>query len=130
MKITFKNILYWVLYIGYLYIIVPSSLFKIFQRPAMMQSMESLGFNKTWTLAIGIAEVIGVVLVILGLYRSQFRTIGILFLFPFAIGAFTTHMAHQEYHHYGHSLIMCCLSAILLFLDNRIKINLSSTKKL
>ena len=129
MKITLKNVLYWTCYAGYLYIIMPASLFKIFQRQAMMQSMESLGFNKTWTLAIGIAEVIGVALVILGLYRSQFRTLGILFLFPFAIGAFTTHMAHQEYHHYAHSLVMCFLSAILLFLDNRIKIKLSSTEK-
>lgn len=88
-----------------------------------------MGFDKTWTIAIGIAEIIGVLLVIAGLYKSQLRTLGILLLFPFAIGALTTHMAHQEYYHFYNSLIMCFLSFILLCLDERIKINMSQIVK-
>src|SRR5690606_7287661 len=110
MNNSFKTIEYWLCYVWYLYIIAPSAIKKIIQHSGMMQSMQSLGFDKTWTIAIGIAEIIGVLLVIIGLYKSQFRTLGILLLFPFAIGAFTTHMAHQEYFHFYNSLIMCFLS--------------------
>ncbi|QCX53630.1 DoxX family protein [Elizabethkingia sp. JS20170427COW] len=124
MNISFKTIAYWLCYVWYLYIIAPSAIKKITQHSGMMQSMQSLGFDKTWTIAIGIAEIIGVLFVIVGLYKSQLRTLGILLLFPFAIGAFTTHMAHQEYYHFYNSLIMCFLSFILLCLDKRIKINL------
>lgn len=85
-------------------------------------------FNTTWTLAIGIAEIIGVLFVIAGLFKSQPRTLGILLLFPFVIGAFTAHMAHQEYYHFYNSLIMCVLSFILLFLDERIRINLGQVE--
>ncbi|MDQ0781597.1 DoxX family protein [Chryseobacterium sp. W4I1] len=129
MKISFKTVLYWLCYTGYLYIIFPSAISKIIQKPQMMGSMQSLGFNQSWTIAIGIAETIGVLIVLAGLFRPKFRTLGILVLFPFAIGAFTTHMAHQEYHHYYKSLAMCFLSAILLFMDNRITINLSGNGK-
>lgn len=88
-----------------------------------------VGFRKTWTIAIGIAEIMGVLLIIAGLYKSQLRTLGILLLFPFAIGAFTAHMAHQEYFHFYNSLIMCFLSFILLCFDERININLSPIVK-
>ena len=128
MKYSFKDIFYWVCYVWYLYIIVPAAFLKVIQGSAMMQSMQSLGFNKYWALAIGIVEAVGVAIVIAGLHKARFRTLGILFLFPFAIGAFTTHMAHQEYHHYYNSMIMCFLSFILLYLDKRISIDLSKTE--
>lgn len=125
MKISFKNIFYWLCYVGLLYIILPSALSKILQKTSMMESMHSLGFNKHWTLSIGIIETIAVLLILAGLYKSNLRTVGLLLLIPFAIGAFTTHMAHQEYIRFYPSLILCILSFILLILDQRIKINLT-----
>jgi uncharacterized membrane protein YphA (DoxX/SURF4 family) len=113
MKISFKTVVYWLCYAGYLYIIFPSAISKIIQRPQMMESMQSLGFNQAWTLAIGIAEALGVLIVLTGLFKPHFRTLGILVLFPFAVGAFTTQMAHQEYHHYYKSLAMCLLFCYL-----------------
>jgi uncharacterized membrane protein YphA (DoxX/SURF4 family) len=125
MKINWNRIFYWISFTWYIYIIGPSALKKIIQWQQMMDSMLSLGFDKTWTIGIGIFESIGVLVVLSGLLKPSLRSLGVLFLFPFAIGAFTTHMAHNEYHHFYNSLIMCVLSVILLILDKRIKIDLS-----
>jgi uncharacterized membrane protein YphA (DoxX/SURF4 family) len=88
----------------------------------MMASMLSLGFKKTWTIFIGIGELFGVILVIAGFLNPQLRNLGILLLSPFAVGAFAAHMAHQEYHHFYKSLIMCILTVIMLYLDPNFKI--------
>lgn len=117
-----STVIHWASYLYYLYIFGYASLFKVFQKKSMMDSMLSLGFNKTWTLIIGIAELIGVILIVVGLFKPPLKTIGILFLFPFAVGAFTTHMAHQEYHHYYHSLWVCILTILLLWTDKNFKI--------
>lgn len=109
-------------YAYYLYVFGYASLFKVFQKQSMMQSMDSLGFNKTWTLGIGIGELLGVLLLLIGLYKTEFKTVGILLLFPFAIGAFTAHMAYGEYHHFYNSLMMCILSVVLLATDKNFKI--------
>jgi len=119
-----NKIIYWVSYAYYLYVFGYASLFKIFNKKSMMQSMQSLGFNKTWTMLIGAGELIGVILIVVGLFKPQFRNLGVLFLFPFAIGAFTTHMAHGEYNHFYNSLIMCILSVVLLWLDKNFKITI------
>ncbi|MGO1672261.1 MAG: DoxX family protein [Sphingobacterium sp.] len=111
---TIKTAIHWAAFAYYLYVFGYASLFKVFQKESMMQSMQSLGFNKTWTIAIGIAELTGVVLLVAGLIKPPLKNLGILFLTPFAIGAFTTHMAHNEYHHYYGSLAMCVLTAVLL----------------
>ncbi|WP_343559192.1 DoxX family protein [Sphingobacterium sp.] len=121
---TIKSIVHWLSYAYYLYVFGYASLFKVFQKQSMMQSMDSLGFNKTWTLGIGIGELLGVILLLIGLYKPEFKTVGILLLFPFAIGAFTAHMAHQEYNHYYNSLLMCMLSIILLATDKNFKISI------
>lgn len=121
---TIKSIVHWLSYAYYLYVFGYASLFKVFQKQSMMQSMDSLGFNKTWTLGIGIGELLGVILLLIGLYKPEFKTVGILLLFPFAIGAFTAHMAHQEYDHYYNSLLMCMLSIILLATDKNFKISI------
>jgi uncharacterized membrane protein YphA (DoxX/SURF4 family) len=119
-----NKIIYWASYAYYLYVFGYASLFKIFNKKSMMQSMQSLGFNKTWTMLIGAGELIGVILIVVGLFKPQFRNLGVLFLFPFAIGAFTTHMAHGEYNHFYNSLIMCILSVVLLWLDKNFKITI------
>ena len=116
------NIIHWTSYIYYVYVFGYAGLFKVFQKSSMMQSMESLGFIKMWTIAIGVAETLGVLVVLAGLYEPRLKTIGILFLFPFAIGAFTAHMAHQEYLHYYNALLMCILTVVLLWTDPKFKI--------
>ncbi|MGE8293778.1 MAG: DoxX family protein, partial [Sphingobacterium sp.] len=78
-----KSIVHWLSYAYYLYVFGYASLFKVFQKQSMMQSMDSLGFNKTWTLGIGIGELFGVILLLIGLYKPELKNIGILLLFPF-----------------------------------------------
>ncbi|MCX2679292.1 DoxX family protein [Galbibacter sp. EGI 63066] len=119
---TFRTIIYWLSYAYYLYVFGYASLFKVFQKHSMMESMLSLGFNKTWTILTGVGELIGVILLVIGLIKPLLRNVGILLLFPFAIGAFTAHMAHNEYHHFYNALIMCVLSIVLLVLDKNFKI--------
>src|SRR5690606_13559472 len=109
-------------YAYYLYVFGYASLFKVFQKTSMMQSMQSLGFNKTWTIFIGLGELIGVILLVIGLFKPQYKNLAILLLFPFAVGAFTAHMAHQEYYHFYNSLLMCILSVILLATDKHFRI--------
>lgn len=114
---TIRSIVHWMCYAYYLYVFGYASLYKIFQKQSMMQSMQSLGFHKGWTISIGIGELIGVILIVIGIFEPQLKNVGILLLFPFAIGAFTAHMAHHEYHHFYKSLIMCILTIILLATD-------------
>lgn len=117
-----KPLVHWISFAYYLYVFGYASLFKVFQKTTMMQSMQSLGFNKTWTILIGIGELIGVILIVVGIYEPPLKTVGILILFPFAVGAFTAHMAHQEYDHFYNSLIMCILSVALLATDKNFRI--------
>lgn len=119
-KIT--AIIHWLSFTYYLYVFGYASLFKVFQKKSMMESMQNLGFNKTWTILIGIGELIGVILLVIGLFKPQYKNLAILFLLPFAVGAFTAHMAHQEYHHFYNSLIMCILTIVLLITDKSFKI--------
>ncbi|MCD0470107.1 DoxX family protein [Flavobacterium sp. JAS] len=119
---TIKTAIHWLSYAYYLYIFGYASLFKVFQKNSMMQSMLSLGFNKTWTIIIGVLELFGVILIVIGIFQPQYKNAGILFLLPFAIGAFTTHMAHQEYNHFYHSLIVCILTVVVLATDKSFRI--------
>lgn len=119
-----KAVIHWLSFAYYLYVFGYASLFKIFQKTSMMQSMQSLGFNKTWTILIGAGELLGVILIVIGIFKPQFKTMGIILLFPFAVGAFTAHMAHQEYHHFHNSLSMCILTVVLLVTDKYFKISL------
>lgn len=129
MKYSFKTIIYWVCLAVYLYIISPSAIAKVFQNPQMMENMHNLGFNASWTLFIGVTEILLLILVLVGIYKSPWRTIGILLLFPIVISAFATHMANQEYQYFYKSLILCLLSFVLLSLDRRVSINLAPLKE-
>lgn len=112
----------WLSYSYYLYVFGYASLFKVFQKRSMMQNMEKLGFNKTWTILIGTGELIGVILLLVGLFIPACKNLAVLLLFPFAVGAFTAHMAHKEYHHFYNALIMCMLTVILLATDQHFSI--------
>lgn len=119
---TIKTAIHCLSYTYYLYVFGYASLFKIFQKKTMMLSMQSFGFNKAWTVTIGALELFGVMLIFIGFFQPQYKNVGILFLLPFAIGAFTTHIAHQEYNHYYNSLIVCILTVIILATDKTFKI--------
>lgn len=117
-------IIHWICYSYYLYVFGYAALFKIFQKRSMMESMQSLGFNKTWTILIGLGELMGVLLLIVGFFKPQYKNLGILILFPFAIGAFTAHMAHKEYKYFYEALLMCILTFVLLVTDKNFKLTL------
>ena len=119
-----KDYIYWALYLWYVYIFGYAGIFKIINVESMVQGMEAFGFSLFWTHIIGWAEFIGTIGLIIGFWKPFIRNISILWLFPFAIGAFTAHMAHQEYHHFFNSLVVTILSYVLLALDKNFKIEL------
>jgi hypothetical protein len=47
------QMVHWIFYCYYLYLFGYAGLFKVFLKQDMVAGMERLGFNKTWTLAIG-----------------------------------------------------------------------------
>ena len=106
------------------YIFGYAGLYKVIKKTSMMQSMQSLGFNETWTLVIGYAEVLGVAGLIAGLFVPHLKNASVLFLLPFAIGAFTSHMAHHEFNHYYNSLIVCILPFVILLTDKHFRLEL------
>lgn len=119
-----KLFIHWSCYLYYLYVFGYASLFKVFQKKSMMSGMNELGFNKTWTILIGVGELIGVLLLVIGLFKPPVKNLGVLILIPFAIGAFTAHMAHREYLHYYESLLMCIFSILILLTDKHFRIYL------
>ncbi|HVI43915.1 MAG TPA: DoxX family protein [Chitinophaga sp.] len=119
---TDTNIIRGIFYTGFLFIFTYAALYKVFHRAHMMEGMASFGFNTAWTTAIGYGELLGVIGLIAGLFYPIVLRLAILWLIPFAFGAFTVHMAHSEYHHFYNSLF-CCIAPVVLFLtDKRLKI--------
>jgi uncharacterized membrane protein YphA (DoxX/SURF4 family) len=111
-----------IFYVGLLFIMGYAALYKVFEREGMMTGMESFGFNRTWTIAIGYGELLGVIGLLLGLKYPLILRIAILWLIPFAFGAFTAHMARSEYESFYNALF-CCIAPIVLFLtDKRLKL--------
>lgn len=111
-----------IFYAGFLFIFGYAALFKVFEWENMMTGMESFGFNRTWTLIIGYGELLGVIGLLLGLKYPLILRLAILWLVPFAFGAFTAHMARSEYEHYYNALF-CCIAPVMLFLtDKRLKL--------
>ena len=117
-----KTIVHYAALAYFIYIFGYAGLFKVIRKKSMMASMESLGYNTFWTLVIGWAEVLGVTGLIAGLFLPHIKSISVLFLLPFAIGAFTSHMAHREFSHYRHSLTVCILPFFILFTDETFRL--------
>lgn len=116
------NIIRGIFYSGFVFIFGYAALYKVFERPGMMQGMAAFGFDTNWTLLIGYAELIGTIGLLIGLAYPRILRLAILWLFPFAIGAFTVHMANEEYHHFYNSLF-CCIAPVILFLtDKKLKL--------
>ncbi|MBO6588678.1 MAG: DoxX family protein [Muricauda sp.] len=113
---------HWVAY-GYLiYAFGYASLFKVFQKQSMMDNMSNFGFGKIWTLFIGYGELLGVIGLVVGLWRHQVKNLSTLWLFPFAIGALITHFAHHDYEYFYTALYCCVASMVLLATDKNFKI--------
>lgn len=115
------SVVHWASVAWYVYEFGHAALMKVFQNEGMLQNMEKLGFDQIPTTIIGATELLGVILVLAGIFSHRLKLIGVMILIPCAIGAFTAHMAHREYHHYYNSLIMCVLSAVILFTDTRFR---------
>lgn len=121
-----STIVHWSSFVYYVYVFGYASLFKVFQKTSMMDTMKNLGFNEILTTLIGTGELLGVIGLLYGLYKSEYKNLAILWLFPFAVGALIAHMAHQDYNHLTKSLTMCILSIVLLATDKDFKIILKA----
>ena len=113
---------HWSTYAYYVYLFGYASLFKVFQKPDMMEGMEHFGFNKTWALLIGYGELLGVVGLIAGLWYHEVRNAAVLWLFPFAVGALMVHFAHHDYSDFRGALFGCIASVVLLATDKHFRI--------
>jgi hypothetical protein len=88
----------------------------------MMEGMQSLGFNKAWTLAIGIGELLGVIGLLAGVWVHEIKNASVLWLFSFAIGALMVHFAHHDYQDFYGALWGCIIAVFLLATDRHLRI--------
>lgn len=114
--------IHWLTFCYYVYLFGYASLFKVFQKKEMMEGMESLGFNKTWTLCIGFGELIGVLALIIGLWSHQIKNAAVIYLFLFAVGALMVHFAHHDYVDFYDALFGAISGVVLLATDKYFKV--------
>lgn len=111
------QIIHWAAFAYCLYLFGYASLFKVFKKPSMMKDMNDLGFNKLWTLFIGVGELLGVIALIIGVFHHEFKNAGVIWLFPFAVGALMVHFAHKDYRYFYDALLGCIAAVIILYTD-------------
>jgi len=122
---NYREIIHWTAFIVFTYIFGYASIYKVIQLKGMMEGMASMGFGEEWTLVIGWAELIGFLGLLASLYYPPCRSMAVLWLWPFAIGAFTVHMSyHHTFGHYLNSLLVCVLPVLLLCTDRYFRIQL------
>jgi uncharacterized membrane protein YphA (DoxX/SURF4 family) len=114
--------IHWLAFCYYLYLFGYASLFKVLQKKEMMESMASLGFNKSWTLCIGFGELIGVIALLAGLWFHQVKNAAVIYLFLFAIGALMVHFAHNDYVDFYDALFGAVTAVVLLATDKHFKL--------
>jgi hypothetical protein len=123
---NYRKIVHWSALGGFAFIFGRAGFAKVFASPGMVEGMAAIGFGWTWTLLIGIAEVLGVVGLVAGVLKPSIKNASVLWLLPFGVGAFTVHMS---YHHglrdFWESLTVCVLSVVVLWTDERFKVVLS-----
>jgi uncharacterized membrane protein YphA (DoxX/SURF4 family) len=121
-----KTILHWLAFAVMLYIFGYAGIYKIVKMPGMMQGMRSMGFGEQVTVIIGWTEVLGVTGLLAGIFIPQVKPIAVLYLWPFAIGALTTHFS---YHHgiadFYQALLVTVLPVILLMTDRHFKVSIT-----
>lgn len=117
------QIIHWISVAVFSFIFGYAGIKKLYQEETMMLGMEELGFGVTWTLVIGLAEVLGTIGVLAGIFIQPVKIISVLLLMPFAIGAFTMHMSRQDpFIAYWQSLVVCVLSIVILWTDKGFKL--------
>lgn len=121
---TIQTIIHWTAYGYYVYLFGYASLFKVFQKKAMIDNMEYFGFGKTWTLFIGYGELLGLIGLIIGLWYHQIKNASIIWLFLFAVGALMVHFAHGDYVNFYGALFGCSAAVVLLVTDTHFKVTL------
>jgi FtsH-binding integral membrane protein len=114
--------IHWLAFSYYAYLFGYASLYKIFQRQEMMDGMESLGFNKTWTLCIGFGELIGIIALFAGLWNHHLKNAAVIYLLLFAVGALMVHFAHKDYEDFYDALFGAIAAVILLITDKHFKV--------
>ncbi|MBE8722012.1 DoxX family protein [Sphingobacterium pedocola] len=111
------QIIHWTAFTYYVYLFGYASLFKVFKKQSMMDGMKDLGFNESWTLLIGYAELLGVVALIIGIFHHELKNAAVIWLFLFAVGALMVHFAHHDYQYYYSSLFGCIAAVVILYTD-------------
>ena len=118
-----KKGIHWTALALVIYIFGYAGLYKIIGVPGMMENMAARGFGKSWTLFIGLAEVLGVIGLIGGVFYRPLKIMSLLFLWPFAIGALTSHMStHDPFSLYLNALLVCIMPAVILWTDEKFKL--------
>ncbi|AUX39640.1 uncharacterized protein SOCE26_010350 [Sorangium cellulosum] len=123
---SYRKTVHWAALAGLALIFGQAGIEKVVASPGMVEGMASIGFGWTWTLLIGIAEVLGVVGLALGVLHPAIKNVAVLWLLPFGVGAFTVHMSyHHGFRDYWQSMAVCLLSAVVLWADERFKVVLN-----
>jgi uncharacterized membrane protein YphA (DoxX/SURF4 family) len=118
-----RTIIHWISFAVYLLIFGSGGIYKVTRVPDMMQSMESMGFGEKATVLIGCLELIGVLGLIAGIFKPVVKPIAVLFLWPIAIGALTTHFSHHDpFSEYLNALLVCVMPLFILFTDRHFKV--------
>lgn len=117
------QIIHWISVIVFSFVFGYAGIKKLYQEETMMMGMEELGFGVTWTIIIGVAEVLGTAGVLAGIFVHPVKIVSVLLLMPFAIGAFTMHMSQQHsFSIYWQSLAVCVLSIVILWTDEKFEL--------
>jgi uncharacterized membrane protein YphA (DoxX/SURF4 family) len=120
-----KSGIHWTATATVLYIFGYAGLYKIIGVPSMMEGMADIGFGLAPTLLIGIAEVTGVIGLIVGFFYRPVKIIALIGLLPFAIGAFAIHMSyHHPFPVYLNSLLVCIMPLVILWTDEKFNIRI------
>jgi len=120
-----KLILHWTGFFVFAYIFGYAALYKVSQSPGMMQGMEAIGFGKTGTILIGWAEIIGVLGLLAGVFYPPVKPLAVLWLWPFAIGAFVVHLSyHHPFSEYRNALLVTVIPLLLLATDKHFSIQI------
>ncbi|MCW9705516.1 DoxX family protein [Fodinibius salsisoli] len=120
---SLRKAVHWIALAIVIYIFGYAGPYKILGVPSMMEGMASMGFGTTITFLIGLAETLGVIGIIAGLYYRPLKIISLFLLWPFAIGAFTVHMSyHHPFSVYLNSLLVCTMPLVILWTDEKFKL--------
>lgn len=107
----FRKIIRVLLYAYLVYIFGRAGWMKIIENDSMMEGMRFFGFDRAATLAIGYAEIITLLVLLLGVQKHRIRNMATLVLLLFAFGALMVHWAHRDYvDHYD--ALFCSIAAM------------------